>query len=67
MMSSESSIEQILERVKDSITNPQKNESKKDDTICCHHFGYLSKCNQNESIPEECLLCSKVVECIVHH
>ena len=66
-MSSESSLEEILERVKDSIINPQKNELKKDDTICSHHFGYLSKCTENESIPEECLLCSKVVECIVYH
>jgi hypothetical protein len=66
-MSSESSLEEILERVKDSIINPQKKESKKDDTICSHHFGYLSKCSENESIPEECLLCSKVVECIVYH
>jgi hypothetical protein len=65
-MSSESSLEEIFERVKDSIANPQKKEPKKDETICSHHFGYLSKCTHNESIPEECLLCPKVVECIVY-
>lgn len=65
-MSSESSLEEIYERVKDAISNPQKNESKKDKIVCSHNFGYLSRCAPNESIPEECLLCPKVVECIVY-
>jgi hypothetical protein len=31
---------------------------------CQHQFGYLSRRSKGEEIPEECLLCDKLVECM---
>jgi len=32
---------------------------------CLHHFGYLANRPQNAPIPQECLICSKIVECML--
>jgi DNA-directed RNA polymerase subunit RPC12/RpoP len=32
---------------------------------CEHYFGYLRKREKNKSIPDECLTCSKMVDCLV--
>lgn len=34
-------------------------------TSCMHHFGYLSKSSRGKDIPEECITCEKVVECML--
>jgi DNA-directed RNA polymerase subunit RPC12/RpoP len=31
---------------------------------CAHHLGYLKTRPKNTSIPEECLTCSKIIECM---
>jgi len=31
---------------------------------CPHHFGYLASHPKNASIPEECLICPKILECM---
>jgi hypothetical protein len=31
---------------------------------CAHHLGYLKSRPKNTSIPEECLTCSKMIECM---
>ncbi len=31
---------------------------------CEHHLGYLKNRTKNASIPEECLTCSKMIECM---
>ena len=31
---------------------------------CSYHFSYLSERSKEETIPEECLLCSKVMDCM---
>ena len=31
---------------------------------CAHHLGYLKSRPKNTSIPEECLTCSKIIECM---
>ena len=58
----------LLGKVKGEISNQEstKLESKEKDPLNCpHHFGYLFELPKNISFPEECLLCSRVVECIV--
>jgi hypothetical protein len=30
-----------------------------------HQFGYLSKCNSKEKIPEECMMCENMVQCML--
>jgi len=31
---------------------------------CSHHFGYLNQRSKGQKIPEECLTCQKVIECM---
>jgi DNA-directed RNA polymerase subunit RPC12/RpoP len=44
-------------------------ETEFEDTIeetvgCTHHLGYLKRRPKNTPIPEECLTCSKMIECM---
>jgi hypothetical protein len=58
----------ILKKAKDSSSGRPKNESEteeKDSEKCSHHFGYLVKHPKNVPFPEECFLCSRLLECIV--
>jgi hypothetical protein len=32
---------------------------------CTHHFGYLSKRSKSEKIPEECMMCEHIVQCML--
>jgi hypothetical protein len=32
---------------------------------CTHHFGYLSQRSTKEKIPEECVMCEKIVQCML--
>lgn len=32
---------------------------------CPHYFGYLSQRSKSESIPEECMMCEKIVQCML--
>jgi hypothetical protein len=42
---------------------PQK-ENEEDPSGCPHHFGYLTSRPKNVAIPQECLFCSKLADCI---
>lgn len=55
--------DKVLEAISDQETGTYKEENNQ--TICLHYFGYLSKLPKKSSIPEDCLICSRVVECIV--
>jgi len=41
-------------------------KSDSDETECEHFFGYLRKRPKNTPIPDECLTCSKMVECLTY-
>jgi hypothetical protein len=32
---------------------------------CTHHFGYLSERSSKEGIPEECMNCAEIVNCML--
>jgi len=32
---------------------------------CAYHFGYLSQRSKKETIPEECITCEKIVQCML--
>jgi len=32
---------------------------------CAHHFGYLSQRSKKEKIPEECMVCENIVQCML--
>ena len=69
-----------LEKVLDVIsTQPQKEEEKKKEeppvkppkkeekgpSGCPHRFGYLANRPKNAPIPQECLTCQKIVDCML--
>ncbi len=40
-------------------------EPKAEDTVACqHHMGYLKRRSKNSPIPEECLVCNKMIDCM---
>jgi DNA-directed RNA polymerase subunit RPC12/RpoP len=41
-------------------------EKPADDLGCNHFLGYLKKRAKNMPIPDECLTCSRMVECMLH-
>ncbi len=43
---------------------PQKTETKPEGGKCQHSFGYLKKRSKEEAIPEACLTCNKIIECM---
>jgi len=32
---------------------------------CKHYFGYLSQRSSKEGVPEECIICEKIVQCML--
>ena len=36
-------------------------------TECQHYFGYLKKLPKNASIPDECLTCPKITQCLFNY
>lgn len=66
-MATDVPLDEVLEKVKDAIANqaPVESDKKgKETEKCPHKFGYLAKLEKNASIPEECLFCSRLMECI---
>ena len=58
----------LLESVKEVISD-LKNEdltSQVDHQKCPYYFGYLADIPDDSFITEECLLCSKVIKCVLH-
>ncbi len=61
--------EEKVERVENKkeeepLTKPSEKEEK-GSSACPHHFGYLAKRPKNVPIPQECLTCSKTVDCML--
>ena len=43
---------------------PQEKEEK-GSSECSHHFGYLANRPKDAPIPQECLTCPKIVDCML--
>ena len=66
-MATEASSNNMLEKVKEAISNQEsikEDQKKKNYSNCSNYFGYLAKLSKEAPVPEECVLCPKVVECI---
>jgi hypothetical protein len=46
-----------------SVEPAEKKE--KDPSECSHHFGYLANRPKDAPIPQECLTCPKIVDCML--
>jgi hypothetical protein len=40
-------------------------EDTKQESACGNHFGYLKEKKKEQPIPEECILCSKLIDCML--
>jgi DNA-directed RNA polymerase subunit RPC12/RpoP len=47
-----------------SALNSQAEEAVADSVGCAHHLGFLKVRPKSTPIPEECLTCSKMIECM---
>ena len=66
-MSADVPLDEVLEKVKEAISKQSPDSSNKEEkkqVKCPHSFGYLSKLPKGQPLPEECFLCSKLVECL---
>ena len=54
------------ERVQVETILPKENPTgNKETTSACHyHLGYLSEHKQKERIPDECIVCKDIIECM---
>ena len=45
---------------------PHGKKVEKEPTVkCAYHFGYLSERSRNEKIPDDCVTCAHIVECML--
>jgi DNA-directed RNA polymerase subunit RPC12/RpoP len=53
-------------RIRTVLEKEQEKAEKKetDETKCSHGFGYLKKRQKGTPIPDECLLCQKMIQCL---
>jgi len=49
-----------------NLQSPEHSVFRQDDEVCnCpYHFSYLSERAKDERIPDECMLCTKVMDCM---
>lgn len=55
--------EEKMEKEEGPVKSREKEE--KETSGCSHHFGYLANRPKNAPIPQECLLCQKIVDCML--
>ena len=68
-MNNDVALQRLFEQKSGFQPNPKTLESKEEEKYfkkCPHYFGYLNiHIKYTISIPEECLICSKVADCIL--
>ena len=55
---------EALKTTRESL-GKEKNAPQPAKTRCAHHFGYLSERSSKEEIPEECIACAEIVNCML--
>ena len=65
--SSKISIREKEEKNTALITEPKKlRKDQESGEECQHFFGYLNKREKNVPFPDECLTCTRMVDCLLH-
>jgi hypothetical protein len=67
-MAANAAVNILLESVEEVISdiNGIERKSQVKNKTCTHQFGYLANLPDNSFLPKECLLCSKVIQCILY-
>ena len=55
-------VSNFKEEIKDLPKKPYV--TRKDSIECPHSFGYLANRTKEEPIPEDCLICLRMIDCI---
>jgi hypothetical protein len=56
----------IIEEKMPETIQSKRVQANKSDATCFHSFGYLRTLPRNASLPDECLGCPKIMECLTH-
>jgi len=66
-MAANVAVDCLLESVEEAISDLKTVDlwSQVDHQRCLHQFGYLADLPNDSFIPEECILCPRVIECMV--
>ena len=67
IMSLDVALHRLFEEVIDSTSGSGLKSEKKEESRreCPYYFGYLTEYDKEVSFPEECLVCSRVIDCIL--
>jgi hypothetical protein len=60
--------EQIIQKAElkiDLVEAKEKPLKREKPSACHHHPGYLSERSSKEQIPDECMVCKDIVECML--
>jgi DNA-directed RNA polymerase subunit RPC12/RpoP len=55
---------EVDEAVENETLKTKIEGTAEESPACAHHFGYLKHRPKNMPIPEECFICSKMIECM---
>jgi hypothetical protein len=69
-MGNEPKLEMKGIKIKESIgvsTKEKSTQTHPKAQGCTHEFGYLSKRSSKEKIPEECMMCESIVQCMLRN
>lgn len=53
------------EQVHEKTVVQQSSTETPETPDCKHHFGYLSERSARDKLPEECMVCPKIVQCML--
>jgi hypothetical protein len=54
-----------LEKTQTSVSKEKHSKNKEKPVSCKFHLGYLSEREQKQEIPDECIICKDIVECML--
>ncbi len=52
-------------KAKPQVIEEKPVETPESPTECQHHFGYLGERSSKEKIPDECMMCKDIVQCML--
>jgi hypothetical protein len=52
-------------QAENSITKEKPTKNKEKPITCLYHLGYLGERKKKEQFPDECMVCTQIVECMI--
>ncbi len=48
-----------------SVSQEEQSQTQENLSDCKHYFGFMSEKEHKQQMPEECMLCSKIIDCMI--